>query len=77
MKAYPPFYLQLVDGSGTIVRVKCGPKEALLIDAVVAKVLSKGVGLFHTEADVEQKLRAALEEVVADLKVKNPFDVIE
>lgn len=76
MKPSPPFHLQITDANGVVVRTRYGGKhEQDLIEAFVSKCLEKGVGFFRTQAHVEKDLRDAITEVIADLKVKDPFSV--
>lgn len=75
--AQPPFYLQIADENGAVVKTRYGgAHERLLIDSIVEKVISKGVGFFRSQADVEMKLRDAITEVISEIKIKNPFDTL-
>lgn len=72
----PPFYLQLADADGVIIRTRCGGKqEADLIESIVRKVLEKGVGFFKTSNHVENDLREGIKDAILAIKVKDPFDV--
>lgn len=77
LKPLPPFFIQITDANGLVVRTRYGGKhERDLIEAIVAKCLEKGVGFFRTESHVAQDLREAITEVIYDLKIKNPADVV-
>lgn len=73
----PPFYLQIVDANGVVIRTRAGRiHEAPLVDAIVSRTLAKGVGIFRTQANVEAKLREAITEAIDSIKVTNPLDVL-
>lgn len=56
--ATAPFYLQIVDSDGVVVKTRAGGKhEAALIDLIVSNVMPRGVGFLKTSAHVEQDLR--------------------
>lgn len=75
--AQPPFYLQIADANGTVIKTRHGgAHERLLVDTIVNKVMEKGVGFFYTQSNVETKLRTAIVEVINDIKIKNPFDTL-
>lgn len=77
IKATPPFYIQLTDAEGRVVRTRCGgTHERDLTDLFVKTILAKGVGFWHTQAHVEQDIRDGIAEAIASLKVQNPIDTI-
>lgn len=74
--ATPPYFLQIVDANGVVVRTRCGGKhEAALIDLFVANILPRGVGVLKTSAHVEQDIRDGITAAISGLKIANPFDV--
>ncbi len=45
-----------------------GGHERDLVNAIVTKVISKGVGFFKTEAKVKEAIQQSLEEILYELK---------
>ena len=63
------FRVQIVRQDGAKVRFRPGSHEEHdLIAAVVSKAVSKGVGVFRTEAKVKQAITEAIREVLHDVK---------
>lgn len=74
----PTFYLQISDPSGVVIKTSAGGKhERDLIDMIVDHVMIRGVGFFKTSNHVEQDLRDGIAAAILEIKVKNPFDVVE
>ena len=72
----PPFFLQIADATGAVIRTRAGGKhEADLIEHFVAAIMPK-IGFFKTEKTIEAAVRAGISDALYDLKVKNPYDVI-
>ena len=75
---HPPFYLQLVDEFGTVVKTACGGKHEMdFIDICVRNIMPRGVGVFRTSTHVEQDIRDGIAAAIQGIKVTNPFDVVE
>ena len=73
----PPFYLQIVDANGVVIKTRAGGKhEAALIDCIVKKILPLGIGIFKTSTQVEKAIRDGMAAAIHDLKIQNPFDVM-
>lgn len=71
--AKPPFYLQLVDGEGTLVKTRCGGKQEVeLVNQLMTGIQSTGHFGFWTQA----QLRAGIVAALHGIKVTNPLDVI-
>lgn len=65
----PLFYLQVVDRDGVIVRLPGGTRlERELVSACVDQAVSKGVGLWKSEAQVKQAISEGIAEVIKGLK---------
>jgi hypothetical protein len=64
------YRLQIVFADGSKVRLRPGrqDEEGDLITACVNRIVSKGVGVFRTEASVKQAIEEGLREVFLDLK---------
>jgi hypothetical protein len=76
--ANPLFLLQIVEVGGPRAVAQIpggGALEADLIDICTRTILSKGVGLFKTEAHVEQDIRDGLAEAIMGLKAQTRFIV--
>jgi hypothetical protein len=74
----PPFYLQISDEHGVIIRTRAGGKhEADLIDLCVQNIMPRGVGVFRTSKHVEQDIRDGIAAAIYGLKIQNPMDVEE
>ena len=74
----PPFFLQIVDEEGVVVRTRAGGKhEAALVDRLVKHIMPRGVGVLRTAAHVEQDIRDGVAAAILDLKVDNPLDVVD
>ena len=64
--ALPPFYLQIVDDNGEPIRVaNMGNRHALIVQTITDSIVSRGVGVFRTEAHVAQDVKDALTELIA------------
>lgn len=65
----PVFLLAIVKPDGSQVTLPGGgPLERELIESCVRAIVSRGVGVFRTEAQVERAVRAGIEDVVTGLK---------
>ena len=63
------FYLQIVTEDGEKIRFAAGgAAEAELIDLCAKEILSRGVGIFRTEAQVEQRIREGIHDAVYRFK---------
>jgi hypothetical protein len=63
------FLLQIVTPEGEHVRFRAGGLiEANLIEICTQQILSRGVGLFRTQAHVEQDIRAGLAAALYEFK---------
>ena len=77
MASEAPFYLQIVDTAGVVIRTRAGGKhEADLIETFVKHIVPHGIGFLKTEAAVTQAIRNGIAEAIWDLKIQDPFDVI-
>ena len=73
----PPFYLQIADKDGVVIRTHAGGRhEADFINLCVQAILPRGVGFLKTQTAVEQAIRDGLTAAIHGLKIDNPFDVI-
>lgn len=78
MAAQPPFYLQISDDAGTVVRTRAGGKhEADLIDLFVDAIVDRGVGFFKTKAQVTEAIKAGIKAAIHSIKVKDPSDTVD
>ena len=69
--AGPPFFLQVADDEGTIVRLRAGGTlERDFIEACVASIAKRPVGVFRTEAAVIRAIREGITEAIRDLKTE-------
>jgi hypothetical protein len=67
----PSFLIQIIDrGDRVAILPGGGPLEANLIDLCTKQIMSKGVGLFKTEAAVEKAIRDGMAEALLSLKLK-------
>lgn len=68
--ADPLFLLQIVDAkTGAVVQLPGGGRmERDLIEACTAAVVTRGVGIFRTEAHVRAAIVAGITEAITDLK---------
>lgn len=65
------FWLQIVDAQGKVVTLPGGGKlERDLIEACTERIVTKGVGLFRTEAQVRQAIREGIADAMRDLKLE-------
>lgn len=65
----PLFLLQIVDRQGAVVRLPGGGRlERDLVDACTRVIVSKGVGVFRTEAHVREAIREGMTEAIRALK---------
>ena len=72
----PPFFLQIVDANGVVIRTHAGGKhEAELNRLLTSHIVSRGVGLFRSSTHVEQDIREGISAALLSLKVENPNDI--
>lgn len=66
------FWLQIVDVNGKVVTLPDagGKLERDLIAACTNAIVSKGVGVFKTEAQVRKAIEDGITETFTDLKLK-------
>lgn len=63
------FLLQIVKPDGSVVQLPGGGKlERDLVAACTDAIVSKGVGVFKTEAHVKAAIAAGMAEAIRDLK---------
>jgi hypothetical protein len=68
--------LQIVYPDGTVVRLPAGgPLEAEMVDLLTRTIMAKGVGLFRSEAHVEQDIRSGIRDALMGLKHQTRFVV--
>lgn len=72
----PLFLLQIVESQGNKVVAQVpggGALEAELIDICTRAIVVRGVGLFRTEAHVEQDIRDGIAAAITGLKDQTRF----
>lgn len=76
MKPSPPFYIQITDANGVVVRTRQGGKHEADLKALLKKEIIKlGVGFGRTEAHVEKDIDDGIENAIASLRVQDPINV--
>lgn len=76
--ANPPFYLQISDEDGHVLRTHAGGKqEADLVDLITMHVMSRKVGLFRTTNTVRQAVKDGITDAIQAIKIRNPFDIVD
>lgn len=67
----PLFKLQLVYPDGTPLTFEAGSRfERDLVEEIVRKVMSKGVGFLKTEAHVRKDIEEGIKEAIWELKAE-------
>lgn len=67
----PVFFLQIVDRQGKVAHFPAGgPIEADFVEACVAKVAGRYVGILRTQKQVERAVRDAVSAAIYDLKAE-------
>lgn len=77
MHSAPMFKLQIVENyTGRVLEFEGGGKvEMDLIESIVQAVMRRGVGMWRTQAHVEQDLRDGIQEAIHGLKTKTIYFV--
>lgn len=65
MATTPLFYVQIVDDNGEPVKItSLGNRQAALVQTITESIVSRGVGVFRSEAHVAADIQAGLLDVL-------------